>query len=40
VAVNRDADAPIFKMAHYGVVGDFKKVLPVLAAACKELLAS
>ncbi len=40
VAVNRDPDAPIFKMAHFGVVGDFKKVVPVLASACKELLAS
>lgn len=30
VAINRDAEAPIFKYSDYGIVGDFQTVLPVL----------
>ena len=37
VAVNKDAGAPIFKVAHYGVVGDVHEVVPALAAAVREL---
>jgi electron transfer flavoprotein alpha subunit len=39
VAINSDPDAPIFKVAHLGVVGDFKAVLPPFVAKCRELLA-
>ena len=36
IAVNADRDAPIFSVAHYGIVGDLNKVIPMMIKAIKE----
>jgi electron transfer flavoprotein alpha subunit len=40
IAINKDKEANIFRHARFGVVGDWKKVLPAFSAKIKELLAS
>jgi electron transfer flavoprotein alpha subunit len=40
IAINKDPEANIFRQARFGVVGDWKKVLPALTEKVKELLAS
>ncbi len=40
IAINKDAEANIFRYARYGVVGDWRKVLPAFISKVKELLSS
>jgi electron transfer flavoprotein alpha subunit len=40
VAINKDEDAPIFKVAHIGVVDEWQNVISPLTKACRKILSA
>jgi electron transfer flavoprotein alpha subunit len=40
IAINKDAEANIFSVARFGIIGDWKKIIPAFASRIKELRAT